>query len=210
MALDLWRAHTPFHASGDNGSWLPEYGLHHADFPDFSRRSSKIPQNGRPRACQDQTPQNEPMGRQELKIGDLTYRVFELDGSASSCSAACRKCRDIPYTLFTGPCPQSYIHHPDLDALSESASSGCCLCWFFEKNIAPLIPLIKTKEHERKDDLSYQISLRSSQNAEHQDSGSPMCIYLHCGGSYSRRIYWQFANGEGIIPGPDPDHISVC
>ena len=188
------RSPLPALANG-NGTWLPDYHLQSHTI----RRSSTPPACGRTTICHEELYASKTVDQGNLQ-GENSPKFMP---QPSSCLAACQKCREIPYTLFTNDGSGSYYHYANYGELSKSAKNGCCLCWFFAKHLAGVISLIR--KHERTQDESMdslsnnEITLQLSKDSEGSDKEPRKWILLFCG-MYSTRIYWNFVDGEDLFP----------
>ena len=121
----------------------------------------------------------------------------------SSCSATCRKCRDIPYSLFVGPGPDPYVLHNNYNQLSVSADAGCCLCWFFVQHLRQVLQILESH------------ALHRSLDDENSDFSSDLTVTLRRGGGvqqpdwillflgkFATRIYWTLAEDCGTFRKP--------
>lgn len=116
----------------------------------------------------------------------------------SSCTATCRNCRDIPYSLFAGYGPDLYRLCPNYHELSLSADAGCCLCWFFVQHLRQVLPILKMhafrrdiEDEDSDNPFDLAITLRRLEGIL-----QPGWILLFLG-KLATRIYWTLAEDCG-------------
>lgn len=121
----------------------------------------------------------------------------------SSCSATCRKCRDIPYSLFVQHGPDLYVLYNNYNQLRVSADAGCCLCWFFVQHLRQVLQILKSHalhralEDEDSDSPSeLAVTLRRPEGVQ-----QPGWILLFLG-KFATRIYWTLAEDCGTFRKP--------
>ena len=116
----------------------------------------------------------------------------------SSCSATCRKCRDIPYSLFVKDGPGLYLHYNNYRELSLSADGGCCLCWFFVQNLRHVLPGLRRQALHKPiedEDSHSELNIILGRPKYVQQPGW-ILLFL---GKFATRIYWSLAEDHGAF-----------
>ena len=184
----LWRS--SMYSKKGSKSWLPEYPASAGPSAAREHREAEPDKAGniRVKKCHKEPRQK---GDQNGLNGWGPSRT-----QPSSCSATCRQCRDIPPSLFTQEGPNEYILYENHHQLSNSANSGCCLCWFWVQHLRRVLSILRSFDHQNdhlEEDSTGELVIRLRRP---EATPAPRWILLSCG-KLETRVLWSLAENGG-------------